>query len=90
MATVTKTKGYSPGVELVVTEGRVEYPNQKLGIRLFKDAASGTDRYRIYMTGGGRWFVSHNGRWICDTPEMVHGASNPGVLIDQIRRIRGW
>ena len=64
--------------------------DQALALRLFKDAASATTRYRLIKAKGLGWVAFHCGNRILDTKEMREGAANPGVLIDQIKRIRRW
>jgi hypothetical protein len=65
--------------------------NQALARRLFKDAANVKERYRLfYAQGINGWVAYHNGNRILDTQAMRWGATNPGVLIDEIKRIRKW
>jgi len=70
---------------------RIPLCDQRLGVRLFKDAASTKERYRItWARGCGGYIVYHNGNRILDTRAMRRGTENPGVLIDEIKRIRKW
>lgn len=73
---------------LMVTRGGRPKRDQALALRLFKDAASATTRYRLVKRKGLGWVAYHNGNRILDTKEMREGANDPGVLIDQIKRIR--
>lgn len=72
---------------LVVTQDGRPLENQSTAIRLFKDAARQDERYRIVKYHFG-YIAYYNGRRIYDSPEMRTGADTPGILIDQIRRIR--
>lgn len=76
-------------MDLVVTRNGVPLANQRLGVRLFRDRANVKERYRITKAAIG-WLAYHNGNRILDTHEMRRGADNPGILIDQIKRIRRW
>jgi hypothetical protein len=73
---------------LQVTQDGKPLQDQRLGLRLFKDMSYPEERYRIVLRNG-LWVAYHCGRRIIDTPAMRYGASNPGILIDQIRHIRG-
>ena len=74
-------------MNLVVTRGGVPLGDQARGLRLFKDAAGTVERYRLIKSREG-WIAYYCGRRIVDTREMMFGACDPGVLIDQIRIIR--
>lgn len=73
-------------MSLIVTQDGKPLPDQRLGVRLFKDACHG-DRYRIVRKGFG-WIIYYRGNRILDTREMQQGADNPGILIDQVRETR--
>lgn len=70
---------------LIVTRDGRALENQSLGVRLFRDAASARERYRLVFDRSRGWVVYYCGRPIVDPP----AAYEVGAVIDYLRAMRG-
>jgi hypothetical protein len=79
---------------LMVTQGGEPMKDQRLGIRLFKDAASVPARYRIRRElepkYGWGWFIYYGGKKIQDTWSCRNGYKSPGSALNYLVKFNKW